>query len=240
MGYPSQPNGPYGQQPPPGYGYQPPTQPPPPKKSNTLVIVLLAVGVPLLLLASCTAVFVAIGDGAPRESVVTQPNPTGAQQPPAAVASAPQETQAAEEPAAAPSAAQVGGAITLKGMDDLTMAVTLNQVFDPATPAEDYMKPKAGTKFVALQLTLENAGQTVYSGSPSNGAYVIDDQGQQYQATYARVREGQGFDGTATISAGDARKGVILFAVPEAAKLVKFQYALNSGFADQKGEWALQ
>lgn len=32
---------------------------------------------------------------------------------------------------------------------------------------------------------------------------------------------------------------MILFEVPQNAMLDKFQFALNSGFADQKGEWVL-
>lgn len=32
---------------------------------------------------------------------------------------------------------------------------------------------------------------------------------------------------------------MVVFEVPESAKLVKLQFALNSGFADQKGEWTL-
>lgn len=257
MGYPPQPpQDPYGQQyqsgpqqpyghttpqPQHGYGYQPPTGPPPPPRRNTGLILLLAIGIPLLLLGGCAAVVLVLADTG-REAVVTEadsPNlvlPSRQPEPTAPASSAAAE-EAVEQ---GPSLAAVGGAITLEGNDaGLKMKVTVAQFFNPATPAEDYMKPKSGTKLVGIQLTLSNVGSAVYDGSPSNGAYVIDDQGQQYQTTYARVQEGQGFDGQATISAGDTRKGVILFAVPESAKLVKFQYGLNSGFADQKGEWAL-
>lgn len=262
MGYPSQPQEPYGQQQPQqpygyppqhGYGYQPPTSPPPPPRRNLGLILTLAIGIPLLLLGGCAAVVLVLSDAGGRESIVTEadsPNvvvPTRA--PDSSAPPAEEDTAATAQPAEQPteepsqkeqSAAAVGGSITLEGMDPgLKMKVTVNQVFNPATPAEDFMKPKTGTKFVAVQLTLSNVGQAVYDSAPSNGAYVIDSEGQQYQTTYARVREGQGFDGAATINAGDARKGVIIFAVPESAKLVKFQYGLNSGFANQKGEWTL-
>ncbi|MBF8186346.1 DUF4352 domain-containing protein [Nonomuraea sp. K274] len=259
MGYPSQPNGPYDQQPPqqpygsgpqpqhPGYGYQPPTSPPPPPPRRNLGLILaLAIGIPLMLLGGCAAVVLVLSDTGGRESIVTEadsPNVAAPTRAPDSSAPAAEEDRAAatEQPAQQEqSIAAVGGSITLEGMDPgLKMKVTLNQVFNPATPAEDYMKPDTGTKLVALQLTLSNVGQAVYDGAPSNGANVIDSEGQQYQSTYARIREGQGFDGAARINAGDARKGVILFAVPESAKLVKFQYGLNSGFANQKGEWTL-
>jgi hypothetical protein len=86
---------------------------------------------------------------------------------------------------------------------------------------------------------LANQGVAVYSDSPSNGAVLIDGEGQQFRSTLHQVSEGQSFGGSATINVGDSRKGVIVFEVPEGAKLVKFQFGLNSGFAQQKGEWTL-
>jgi hypothetical protein len=250
MGYPSQPQGPYGQQPPQqpyghsgpqqppgyGYGYQPPTgPPPPPPRRNTGIILLLAIGIPLLLMAGCTAVVLVMADTG-KDAVVTEADTTFAVPSSEPATSAPAKEPAKQEP----STASVGGSITLQGIDPgLKMKVTVAKVVNPATPAQDFSKPKAGNKFVALEIALENAGQAVYSDSPTNGAMLIDGEGQQFRSTFHDVQEGQSFGGTATINTGDSRKGVIVFEVPEGAKLAKFQFALNSGFADQKGEWAL-
>ena len=257
MGYPPQPQEPYGQQPPsqpygysgpqpqPGYGYQPPA-PPPPRRSNTALILVLAIGIPLLLLGGCAAVVLVLADSGGRDRIVTEADapsvvvPTRA--PESGAPTVQQETAAATEPPAQQeqSTASVGGAITLSGRDPgLQMEVTVNQLVNPASPAQDFMKPKTGNKFVAVQVTLKNVGQAVYSDSPTNGATLIDGEGQQFRSTYADVREGQSYGGTSTINVGDSRKGVIVFEVPESAKLVKLQFALNSGFADQKGEWTL-
>lgn len=265
MGYPSQPQDPYGQQQPQpygqsgpqsqyghGYGYQPPTSPPlpPPRRSNTGLIVLLAVGIPLLLLGGGCAVLLVMADAAknavvkeadppnmvlsPKEPIASQPAATEPTQQQA------QEQPKQEQPKQESSTATVGGSITLEGTDPgLKMTVTLTKVVNPATPAEDFMKPKTGNKFVALEITLANAGQAVYSDSPTNGAMLIDGEGQQYRTTLFNVREGQSFGGSATINTGDSRKGVLVFEVPESAKLAKLQFALNSGFAEQKGEWTL-
>lgn len=260
MGYPQQSQGPYGQQPQqpygysgpqPQYGYGQPPPPPPPPRRNVGVILLLAIGLPLLLLGSCAAVFVVLADAGtdtvttePDSPILVAPSRVPASSAPAAEVeetAAPQQQQ--EQPAPVQqeqSTAAVGGSITLQGMDaGLKMKVTVDRLFNPATPAEDYMKPKAGTKLVALEVTLTNVGQAVYDSSPEGGAVLIDGQGQQYRTTFGRISEGQGFGGQATINAGDSRKGVIIFEVPESAKLVKFQYGLNSGFAKQKGEWTL-
>jgi hypothetical protein len=253
MGYPPQPpQDPYGQQPPQqpygnsgpqpqyGYRYQPPTSPPPPpRRSNLPLILTLAVGLPLLLLGGCAAVVLVLADTG-RDAVVTEadsPNMVIPSKEPAASAPPAEESQPAKNE---PSTATVGGSITLQGIDPgLKVTVTVNKLVNPATPEQDFMKPKAGNKFVAVELTLQNAGQAVYSDSPTNGAMLIDGDGQQYRSTIYDVKEGQSFGGSATINAGDSRKGVIVFEVPEGAKLAKLQFALNSGFAQQKGEWTL-
>ncbi|MFF4197033.1 DUF4352 domain-containing protein [Nonomuraea sp. NPDC001831] len=229
--YPQQSYGPGPQQQPYGYGYQQPTPPPPPKRSNLGLILALAIGVPLLLLGGCAAIVAVLGDSTSRDRIVTEADSPNASMPATAPSTAPPRK-------AEPSTASVGGAITLEGFEGLKMAVTLTKLVDPAT-AGQYQAPKAGYRLVAVQLTLKNVGPTVYSDSPTNGAVLIDADDQQYQSSFQDVREGQGFGGTATINNGDSRKGVIVYEVPKSAKVVKFQFALNSGFADQKGEWTL-
>lgn len=245
MGYPQQP---YGQQPsgphqppqgygapsgPYGYGRQPGPPPPPPRSSNLPVILLLVIGLPLLLLGGCMAVVVVIGDSG-RDTVVSDAD-TRLAQPSRAAPVQPPERE--EQPSQA--AATVGQAITLEGRDPgLKVQVTLSRVIDPATAGE-FFTPKTGNRLVAVELTLTNAGQATYSDSPTNGAVLIDSEGQQWRQSIADVREGQGFGGSVTMSGQDTRKGVIVYELPESAKPAKFQFALDSGFADQKGEWLL-
>ena len=95
---------------------------------------------------------------------------------------------------AKPSAAAVGGAITLQGSDPgLQVAVTLTKIVENAKPKNDFSKPETGDRFFAVQLILNNTGQVAYSDSPTNGAYLIDAEGQQYSSTYGEVREGVSF-----------------------------------------------
>ncbi|MEV0621136.1 DUF4352 domain-containing protein [Nonomuraea sp. NPDC050404] len=172
------------------------------------------------------------------------------QPPPAGGASQPAVVGGASQPAAGGSSqppqgqtgttATVGGSITLQGIDPgLKMTVTLNRLVNPATSANQFSKPKTGNKFVAVEVTLANSGQAVYSSSPTGGVWLIDGELQQHRPSYQEVSEGQGFGGNATINVGDSRKGMIVFEVPETARLTKFQFGLDGGFADQKGEWTL-
>ncbi|MEV0826046.1 DUF4352 domain-containing protein [Nonomuraea rubra] len=178
------------------------------------------------------------------QPAATQPATQPAATPPAASQPAtnqPTPGQTGQGPTGQqPATARVGGTLTVQGMDPgLKVSVTVNRVVNPATPASGFLKPKTGNKLVAVEVTLANAGQAVYTDAPTNGAWLIDGQGQQYRSTLSNVTEGQGFGGTVTVNAGDSRKGVIVFEVPEPAALAKFQFGLNSGIASQKGEWTL-
>ncbi|MFG2076014.1 DUF4352 domain-containing protein [Nonomuraea maritima] len=225
MGYPPQPP----------YGYGPAA--PPPRQSNTGLILLLAIGLPLLLLGGCGAVVLVVanaGQEAVRERVAVLEA-----EPPTVVL--PSHPPASPPPTAGqqPTTAAVGGSLTLAGNDPgLKVTVTVARVVDRATP-DRLSQPDTGKRLVAVEVTLQNSGQAVYDDSPSNGAILIDGEGQQYRTTLRTVQEGQGLGGGVTINTGDIRKGVIVFELPESASPAKFQFTLNSGFADQTGEWTL-
>ncbi|MFG1709375.1 DUF4352 domain-containing protein [Nonomuraea sp. M3C6] len=250
MSYPQQPPG---HHPPHGYGYQPP-----PQKNNLGVILLLAIGLPVLLLGGCGAMFFVLtaetatvtaqegdsldlrteaDDDQPKVQLDLSNPPSAAPEQATPPSAAPEQTAAQPQQQAA---AKIGDTITLQGRDPgLKVAVTVNQVIPQATPASSLLKPQTGKRYVAVQLTLTNQGQAPYSDAPDNGALLIDGEGQQHRPGIAAVSEGESFGGSATINTGDSRKGMIVFEVPETATLAKLQFALDSGFADQKGEWAL-
>ncbi|MGW0806151.1 DUF4352 domain-containing protein [Nonomuraea sp. NPDC002799] len=247
MSYPQQPPG---QQPPRGHGHGPP--PPqqahgyrPAPSSNLSVILLLVIGLPLLLLGGGGAVFLVLTDGASGVSAehgdllkaVANGDPPSQTQP---SQTQPSQTQPSPTQPSQTQPAKVGETVALQGREPgLKVAVTVNQVVSPATPANTFTKPQAGRRFVAVQITLTNQGAALYSDSPSNGAWLIDGEGQQHRASIAYVTEGESFGGSATINTGDSRKGMLVFEVPEAATAAKLQFALDSGLADQKGEWTL-
>lgn len=136
--------------------------------------------------------------------------------------------------------ASVGSSIELKGnMNGSTMRVTMVQVVDPATPKDQFLTPSDGSRYVAVQVRLENIGSAVYSDSPENGFKIIDSSGQQFASTFAEISAGPGFGGTATINTGDTRMGFITAELPNSSKPAKIQFALDSGFGPQAGEWSV-
>jgi hypothetical protein len=137
-----------------------------------------------------------------------------------------------------PASAAVGDTLTLHGFDEkLVVEVTVLKVIDPAKPNNNFFPPQKGNRFVALQLRLENVGEANYSDSPSNGAFLIDTEGQQYNADITDP-VGPAL-GSPKISPGDERLGYITFEVGKGVEPAMFQFTLDSGFANETGEWQL-
>ncbi|MFF7632503.1 DUF4352 domain-containing protein [Kitasatospora sp. NPDC008050] len=139
----------------------------------------------------------------------------------------------------APSNAKVGDTIALKGMDKgATADVTVVKVVDNAASANDF-HPADGKRWIAVQFRIKNTGTAAYSDAPDNGASVLDDKGQSYSAVVADTTAGPSFPTPANIAPGDSALGFITFEVPSDAKIAKTQFGLDSGFADQAGQWNL-
>ena len=168
--------GPYGPQqphygPPPGYGYP---SPPPPKRGRSPLFWVFAVGLPLVLLFSCTVAVVAIGgqptiSASPGETRIAQPQPVATsaestQQQPAATppAEQSQETAPAQQEQTAP--AETAAAETAESK--------------PAPPEKVALPNVVGMNLQAGQDTMQAAG-----------FYFLDDQddtGQHRLQVYDR------------------------------------------------------
>lgn len=150
-------------------------------------------------------------------------------------------TKETKEKSSAPEVAKVGDTLTLKGMEDGSrLDVTVVKVADPAKSADEFMEPESGKRFVGVQFKLVNTGKAVYNDSPSNGARIADSEGQQFDSTIADITAGPSMSSSLTLKPGAKGLGWIVFEVPEASKIDTVQFTMDSGFADQTGEWKLQ
>ncbi|MFJ2239730.1 hypothetical protein [Streptomyces sp. NPDC087859] len=77
----------------------------------------------------------------------------------------------------------------------------------------------------------------MYDDSPTNGARLLDTQGQQFDSAYQDTIVGPGFPGSITVAPGDTALGFITFEVPASSKIAKVQFAMNSGFSANTGQW---
>ncbi|MFF4321264.1 DUF4352 domain-containing protein [Streptomyces sp. NPDC001568] len=118
-----------------------------------------------------------------------------------------------------------------------SLAVTLVKVVDPAGAKNEYSTPEAGTRFVAVQFRLKNTGTAVYQDSPGNGAKLVDTQGQRFDTSFDDSDAGVSFPGSITVAPGDTGLGFLTFEVPKASKIAKVQFAMNSGFSANTGQW---
>jgi hypothetical protein len=134
--------------------------------------------------------------------------------------------------------AHIGDTITLHGMQDGSkLTATLVKWVDPARGGDEFTTPDSGKRFVAAQLRLTDVGTTVYDDSPSNGVQVADTEGQRFDSDISDVSAGPSMAPEVKLSPGDRTLGYISFQVPKTSKVASLQFTLDSGFADQTGEW---
>ncbi len=141
-------------------------------------------------------------------------------------------------PALKPAQAKPGDTISLSGADQVRMGVTVKQVLDPA-PGTRFSKPTNGARFVGVQFDLSNSGSVLYQDSPTNGIELIDSLGQTYSPRIAETDAGPALGSGVMIPPNETRSGWVIFEIPETSTPAKVQVALNSGFADQVGEWQI-
>jgi hypothetical protein len=179
---------------------------------------------PLLLLLAVTSLLMTGTIACAEETITDEPD-------------APSEGQVEQEPEKS-ERAMVGDSITLSGNEEgLEMEVTVMAVQDPARNLEQFTSPRKGSRFVGIQLNLENVGGATYADSPTNGAALIDSSGQGHDATFATLKTE--FNSNLRIQPGASQVGFIPFEIPRRAKLATFQFTLESGFGPETGEWTL-
>ncbi len=184
----------------------------------------------LLALTACTV----------EESVNTTPKKTTSQ------AAEKEETTAKEQPAkdkqpANGKQAAIGDTLTLKGIQGgERLDVTLKKWLPTAKPATEYDIPQDGKRWAAAQFELVNTGSKVYADSPSNGAKAADSKGQRFDAWFGDISAGPAMASDVSLPKGEKALGWIVFEVPKNSKIVTVQFAMNSGFSSQTGQWTVK
>ncbi|EXU69870.1 hypothetical protein Z951_02540 [Streptomyces sp. PRh5] len=136
--------------------------------------------------------------------------------------------------------ARVGDTLTLSGQNDgEQLDVTVKKWLDPAKGADEFTTPGSGKRWVAVQLQLTNTGTTAYSDSPSNCVQVADADGQRFDATFGDITAGPQMTSDLKLPRGDKALGWIVIEVPKASKVATLQFTMNSGFADETGQWKI-
>lgn len=136
--------------------------------------------------------------------------------------------------------AHLGDPITLSGNDKGSkITVTAIRVADPARATDGFSSPDKGNRYVAVRFRFTNTGTVAYDDSPSNGAKVIDAQGQQFDSDLVeKINAGVLLPAQVKTPPGGVVVGYIVFQVPRGSKVAKVQFSMDSGFG-QTGEWTV-
>lgn len=191
------------------------------KKSNWFARhKILSVVVALVVLV----IIVAAAGGSSKSNVNTTPAKTTTTQ-----KSSNQNTKAATD-------AHVGAVLNIGGSKGL--AVTLQQVMDPATSDNQYITADAGKRFVAVKLQIQNNGQASYQDDANNNVTLIGSDNQSYTADFDPISGCTNFsNGEYTLAAGESATGCVVFQVPNGVKAAKVQFQTISGLSSSTGKW---
>jgi hypothetical protein len=124
--------------------------------------------------------------------------------------------------------------------DGEQLDVTLKKWLPTAEGASEFDTPQDGKRWAAAQFELVNTGSKVYADSPQNGAKAADSQGQRFDSWFGEIKAGPGMSSDVSLPKGEKALGWIVFEVPKDSKIVSVQFAMNSGFSDQTGQWTVK
>lgn len=134
--------------------------------------------------------------------------------------------------AAAPTQ-QSGSTLTVQDFNGNTLAVKANGLIDPATATDAAIDgPPAGTRLVALVLTLANRGPGTINSDANNNATLVGSDGQDYTPQFAEINECTNFNhGEYTLLNGDSQRGCVVFQLPNGVSVQSVQFSLGNGTA---------
>ncbi|MEO6794684.1 MAG: hypothetical protein ABI253_01370 [Mycobacterium sp.] len=132
----------------------------------------------------------------------------------------------------------LGDTLTMTRADGSTIAVTLEQVINPATVAPGPGDP--GVTYLATKLKIADPGTVAIDGDVNINVSVLGSDGQRHTPDLKDVRECTNFDsGLFRLDPGESATGCVVFALPRGVSPTKVKYLPSSGFAEDFGEWTL-
>jgi hypothetical protein len=141
--------------------------------------------------------------------------------------------------AAGPTKVALGEEATLTGLDG-EMTVRVTKVVDPL-PNPETERPKAGRRFVGVQVTFANVGEKAYRDAPLNGSALVTDPPKAANPTILIGGKCTSKLGTRLrMPAGSEKSLCLPFQVSKKAEISAFRFRLNSGFGPETGEWAVE
>ncbi len=138
-----------------------------------------------------------------------------------------------------PAPGAIGSSATLHDFTDDELAVTVSQIYDPATAANGSGLPDAGTRFVAVEMSLADVTGGSIAGDANYSTTVVGTDGKTYTADIGGVSECTNFTvGTFQIEGTDTTtSGCVVFELPTSVSVQTVDFSLAPGYLDS-GVWS--
>ncbi len=140
--------------------------------------------------------------------------------------------------AATPTPTSIGSPATVHDFTDDELSVTVSQIYDPATAANGSGLPDAGTRFVAVAVSLVDVSGGSIAGDANYSTTVVGTDGKTYTAEIGAVTECTNFTvGTFQIEGSDTTtSGCVVFELPTTVSVASVNFSLAPGYLDG-AEW---
>jgi hypothetical protein len=133
----------------------------------------------------------------------------------------------------------IGTTYTVTAQDGTEYSVTLSSISDPAKPADAYLGPDKGKRFVAARFIIK--GVSGHSSDNANSmANLIGTDEQTYEADFDDVAGCTNFNsGEFSVTAGKQSVGCVVFQVPKTVKTASVTW--GDTFSDsQPATWQIR
>jgi hypothetical protein len=127
----------------------------------------------------------------------------------------------------------IGSTLDVHDLQGDTLAVTMTQIIDPATGANEFDTPNSGDRFVAIEMTLENPSSATITDDANGDTTVIGTDSQAYDADFDSVAECTNFAyGQFTLLPGASEDGCVLYQLPVGVDVKAIQFVLGGNTAN--------
>ena len=138
----------------------------------------------------------------------------------------------------APSAS-VGTTVAIPGTNrNAPEFVTLLNVIDPATGADQFSSPVAGGKFVGVQIRITVSGTATAAEDPYTDTTVTDSQGNVYTTTPANIQGCTAIKSARSIAPGKSLTGCLTFQLESDSRVAHITFTPSGAqFGSVSADW---
>ncbi len=138
----------------------------------------------------------------------------------------------------ASSAAHVGSTVAVSDGNGGDANVTITQVIDPASGADQYTTPDAGKRFVGVEMTIQNTGKKTLQDDANSTTTVQGSDNQTYTFDVNDISECTNFNsGSYTLAPGASVTGCVVFQLPTGVSPKQVQFQPTGFTGGTTGQW---